>query len=540
MRHQRLREKLTTLLFLLPIALQAQGDATAWKSVDDVSLPEWRRVERADYTVCVCTDGKTWRDVHVEGALVTDYSIPGNREDTIGTKRLLMGYASFDAKRGARVRITRQGQPFKQVTIRPTTYKIPYQRVDERTIEVTLRRNDQRVSVEFDGDRFHNLFLIPNKPLRGKFSRKNGSHMRYYGKGQHQAGEIVLQTGDTLFIDDGAVVYGSVGAYGADHVVIMGRGTLCGSRNIHHIDYRQPLLYMHGCHDVQIEGVMFRGSPSWTMHLAQCENVRFDNVKNICWMRNSDGFDLCNCRNVSITNCLLRNFDDNLSLKNFAARPIGARNDNSIVNFTRTDFTTEGSGGEEHTAGARNDNSIVNFTRTDFTTEGSGGEEHTEHIRMNHCTLWADCAHNLLVGPESRGDLHMSDITFRDIQILEGKEKYRPYTGALAIMAADEGSFTDITFRDITIDHVTAAQPFCLDYCKYVSKGREVRNVTLRDIRVLGDKEYPRNTVYGRDADHPMQNITLQNITICGTRLTKENLTKLVDTNEFVEGLKVK
>ena len=71
-----------------------------------------------------------------------------------------------------------------------------------------------------------------------------------------------------------------------------------------------------GCRNVSISGILLRDSPSWTLCIQRSESVRIENVKQICWMRNSDGVDLCNSRGVVMEGCFMRNYDDNISLKN--------------------------------------------------------------------------------------------------------------------------------------------------------------------------------------------------------------------------------
>ena len=49
--------------------------------------------------------------------------------------------------------------------IRPSTYGITPVNVGDNTIEFTLPQWEKRkVSVEFDGDRFYNLMILPNRP----------------------------------------------------------------------------------------------------------------------------------------------------------------------------------------------------------------------------------------------------------------------------------------------------------------------------------------------------------------------------------------
>lgn len=504
--NRKLLLTLSLLLTFLPAMLRAEE----WTSVDNATLPQHERVKQTDYEVWVkpLRGSHKWKPVKVWGALVSDNERRGpNWVDTLGHARKLMGFAQLigEYPDGMKVRVRRQGAAFREVRIRPTDYQIPFRRIDGQTIELEIKNLQQRLSVEFDGNLHHNLFLIPDLPSPRPAGKGRG-RVLYYGPGEHEVGTITLRSDDTLYIAQGAIVYGRVDAIDAHRIAIMGRGILCASGEVHDIDRRQNAIYMLRCSDVLIEGIMLRDSPSWSVNLAQCERVEIANMKHICWMRNSDGIDLCNCRHVYIHDCFLRNYDDNISLKNFAVNP-----------------NQKGP-----------DNSITNFTSKDFQSAGTGAGQDLYDITMERCTLWADCAHNMLVGPESRADLSMADITFRDIIILEGHETAKPYTGTFAMMISDEGSFHDITFENITLDHVTGGQIFSIDYCTYVKTGRQARNITIRNIRAFGSENYPISVIHGLDGDHMVDGISVENMEVNGVKVTPENRSKYIDVNEFV------
>ena len=478
------------LLVMFPVLLHAQK----WTSVDDSTLVEHERIRRSDYKVYISTDRhrKDWKEIKVYGALVSNIEHRAkNSEDTLGTERTLSGFALFQHsfKKPVHVRVHRQGTPFGQVEIRPSQFNIPHERIDSRTIEFTIKSPEQRVSVEFDNDRDHNLFIIPDRPLPAKSSQTAG-HFRYYGPGEHEAGFIRLNSNDTLFIDAGAVVYGQIEAFNAHHITIMGQGILCGSKTVHDFIRRKSMIYMHHCSNVHVEGVMFRGSPSWTLNFSLCDSVLLDNIKQICWARNSDGIDLLNSTHVTIRNSFLRNYDDNISLKNFPVR------DNPKASL--------------------------------------------HHVLMENCILWADCGHNLLVGPESTPEGYMSDITFRNIQILEGRESAYPWRGALAVMVSDEGAFRNVLFEDINLDGIRGGQLLSVDFCSYVSRGRQAADITFRNISSHNCRHDYVSDIHGLDANHKVEGIRLDNIRVNGIRLTKENLPDYLNVNAFVEGFSLR
>ena len=64
--------------------------------------------------------------------------------------------------------------------------------------------------MEFDGDRYHNLFIYGAKTDPDRDRYKNDPNTVFYGRGNHTPGLISLKDGQTLYVDDGAIVYGRV------------------------------------------------------------------------------------------------------------------------------------------------------------------------------------------------------------------------------------------------------------------------------------------------------------------------------------------
>ena len=123
----------------------------------------------------------------------------------------------------------------------------------------------------------------------------------YYGRGEHKADLIWLESNQTLYIDDGAVVYGVVYAKDAENVRIMGRGVLDASpyrrgnddseggreviealldRGFTPLDMKyHGNLVMNHCKNCLVEGIVLRDAPMWsTIIRNDCENITIDNI----------------------------------------------------------------------------------------------------------------------------------------------------------------------------------------------------------------------------------------------------------------------
>jgi len=233
--------------------------------------------------------------------------------------------------------------------------------------------------------------------------------------GRFRAGTLRLKSNVILHIEAGATLVGSdriddypstpsrhpsytgefvtgkmfLHAEDAHNIGIEGRGTVDGSGDVwregpygspsfHH---RPRLLHFIACENVQIRGVTFRNSGSWTLSFLACrdmvldgfriesrenpdiEKPRFADAKG----RNNDGVDLIDCQQVRMTNCFVNSGDDSIVLKSLA--PDGACRDVTIANCTVSSNASGIKLGTE-SAGAFEDIVVQNCTVFDTRCEG--------------------------------------------------------------------------------------------------------------------------------------------------------------------------
>ena len=127
---------------------------------------------------------------------------------------------------------------------------------------------------------------------------------------------------------------------------------------------------------MEISGVTLIDSPAWTIRLKNSQDLLVDNVKQISWILNSDGLDVCNSREVRVRNCFFRNYDDCITIKNQELAKMGC-----------------------------------------------------EDVLVENCVGWTDCANVFLVGPEcgtSREPRtnYIRNVTFRNCIVLETPTLY--------------------------------------------------------------------------------------------------------------------
>lgn len=234
-------------------------------------------------------------------------------------------FVSFDLLEKSEIEIE-VSEDFSVFEIRPRSFNLNARR-EGRKIFLSVDR-PMNFTVEIDGtsNALH-VFANPEKVIPQ-------GEVIYYGKGEHKADLIWLKSNQTLYIDEGATVYGVVYAKDAENVKIMGRGVLdsspyrrgndesTGGREV--IDalldkgfvpvdmkYHGNLVLNH-CKNCLIEGIILRDAPMWsTIIRNDSENITIDNIKVIGqWRYNSDGINICTSKNVTVKNCFIRSFDD--------------------------------------------------------------------------------------------------------------------------------------------------------------------------------------------------------------------------------------
>ena len=163
------------------------------------------------------------------------------------------------------------------------------------------------------------------------------------------------------------------------------------------------------------------------------------------------------------------------------------------------------------------------------------------NILMENCILWADCAHNMLVGPESGKDAEneFRHIRFRSIDVLEHKEYCAFYRGVMAIFCADNASFCDIEWDGIRVERMSCGQLFDFKYVNVFAEvfGKSVRDVRVKNIDCLEPPGY-KSRVCGLDEMHTVADVTLENVRIGGIPVKPGD--PGIEIGDFVENFTIR
>ncbi len=363
--------------------------------------------------------------------------------------------ATFDFSGKVEIAVTYNKGKIDSARVRPLSYGIPFT-TEDNTIKFVLEK-PANLSVEVNGDIFHNLHLFANPIDTFKVDKKNPD-LIFFGPGIHrfEGGEFRIPSGKTVYVAGGVVMMGRMLIENAHDVKLLGRGIIDPSVKMG--------IRIANSRNVQVEGLV----------ATQCatggsDSVTIRNVKVISYFGWGDGMNVFSSKNVLFDRVFCRNSDD---------------------------CTT------------------VYGTRLGF-------EGPSSNITMQNSTLWADVAHPIFIGIHGNVEKPeiLENLNYVNIDILNHKKKQLNYQGCLAINAGDENLIRNVRFENIRIENFRQGQLVNLriffneKYCK--APGRGIENVLFKNISYTGNRA-EISVIEGYDAQRKVRNIRFENLCING------------------------
>lgn len=246
------------------------------------------------------------------------FDFTGNADVLVTSMRDKSGYSGATASK--ELSIEGEGYWGEKPVVRPLSKNVN-PKLNGKTVSFSIREAGQ-YSVERQGTSHFKddaLFLFANRPEKEK-PRLDDPNVIYLKAGIHQQ-HIDLKSDQTLYLEAGAVLFGSVNVWDAKNVRIFGRGTVVyyGPQSEtrddgwKHLKNWHPLT-THNTQGLTVEGITFVGrSRTWSLQMHTTFDAVFDNVKVIAVNPqniNGDGFDWYGGGRTKITNCLVRSMDD--------------------------------------------------------------------------------------------------------------------------------------------------------------------------------------------------------------------------------------
>jgi hypothetical protein len=389
----------------------------------------------------------------------------------------------FDFAGPVEVSVTSNHGPIQSARIRPLSYGIaPEVKGNSLTFKLSQPRD---VSVEINGDIFHNLHVFTN-PLETNRPDPTDPNVIYLQPGLHTlaGGVLNVPSGKTLYLAGGAVVNGTIRCRNAENIHILGRGILYqGQRGVEVINST----------NVSVAGLIVINPTHYTVYGGQSKNLTIKNLRAFSSKGWSDGIDLMSCSDVLVDGVFMRNSDDCIALYGH-----------------RWNFYGD-----------------------------------TTNITVQNSTLWADVAHPIQIG--THGDPEHPDtignLVFTNIDILNHDEPQIAYQGCMSINVSDENLARDIRFENIRVEDFEQGQLINLRVTynkKYAhAPGRGIENILFKDITYTGSHANP-SIISGYNETRAISNVVFENLIINGQTITDQNAVREAGrfhVGEHVEGL---
>ncbi|OHE28808.1 MAG: hypothetical protein A2Y45_04225 [Tenericutes bacterium GWC2_34_14] len=320
----------------------------------------------------------------------------------------------------------------------------------------------------------------------------------YIGPGVWKTDTIPLESGKTVYLAGGALVYGQFNAYALHDITIRGRGIISGSiYPREEASQRAIPIELQKSENIYIEGISFLDPAGWTIHAQETKNLTIDNIKIITARPNGDGVSIQSSQDVIVRNSFVRTWDDSLVVKN-----------------------------------------VNNVS--------------TSNILFSNNILWTDLAQSMEVGYETYG-ASIENVTFENITVLHNYHK-----AVMSVHNADQANVDGIYFRNITVEDayqvgdiwtetydnflIDLTIAYNADWSKSQYERGTIRNVYFENIKVLNDKKIGSETsdlvirMNGFDATKNIDGVYFKDVDFRGKPI--ENVSE-INANGFTSNIQI-
>ncbi|KAF2499659.1 pectin lyase-like protein [Lophium mytilinum] len=294
----------------------------------------------------------------------------------------------------------------------------------------------------------------------------------YYGPGVHSVNgnQLNVPSGKTVYLAGGAVLTANVYLGNVTNAGVRGRGIL----------YNNPAgaIKAEYSSDISIEGVTMPDPNGYAVTVGEVKGLTIRNVHSFSSKGNGDGIDLFCCQDTLIDGVFMRNSDDNMAIY-------------------------------QH--------------RWNYSGD-------SRNITIQNSALWADVAHPSNIGTHGNtpNPETMSDVTIRNIDILDHREFQMWYQGCIAINPGDDNFIQNVHIEDIRVEDFRLGRLVSMrityNTMYNTSPGRGIENVTIKDLSYTGENARP-SLLLGYNEERGIKFVKFQNLTING-KLISDTMAK--------------
>lgn len=271
-----------------------------------------------------------------------------------------------------------------------------------------------------------------------------------------------------------------IGAHNTSDIKILGYGAL----DLTDLDRgERRAIVLDFTNNVEVRGVKLINAPEWTFITYRCENVLIKDVDVFGYRQNSDAFDICNSKNVTVDGCFARTGDDIFVVK----------------------------------------------------TLGGDANAITDTITIKNCYAWAAKARAFGIFGETNRSI--SNVTFKDSFVLMHDATWDPdRIPALGIVAetadVNNGAITlrDITFENIEVSRNLSSAANVIIF-NQIANNFTIDNVNFKNISYKSNNVLNRIVTYSDTGT--ISNVIFENTTCNGTNVTDGNKTQYFSQESY-------
>jgi hypothetical protein len=402
-----------------------------------------------DFTVSLRTSGGDWRTAPV---YLTEVA------QSVGTRNIQAqtSVASFDFSGSVDVRITANKESIRKQRIRPLSYGIK-PAVTGNTLSFSLSQ-PRNLSIEINGDIFHNLQLFANAPQPAPPANPS-PNVLLYGPGTHKIGTLTIPSGKTIYLASGAVILGNFTISKAQDIRIQGPGII--------LDKKNAAFSIESSKNILIDGPLLLTAGA--VRIGNSDRITIRNIKSFSACPYGDGIDIFCSSHILLQGLFMRNSDDCVAIYGHRGHYYGD----------------------------------------------------VSKITVKDSTFWADVAHPLFIGThgDPQHPDTLSDLRFLNIDILDQCEPQIDYQGCMSINAGDANLVRNVCFENIRVEDFRQGQLINLRVMfnqKYnTAPGGGIENVLFKDIAYNGTHA-DLSMIAGYDDAHAIRHISFENLQING------------------------
>lgn len=308
------------------------------------------------------------------------------------------------------------------------------------------------------------LFIPAGFHLPGELHCCPGEYLHLLpGIHEIEGGRILPQSGDSIYLEPGAIIRAGVAAEECRDLAISGHGIFDGSFMPRTVEENwqgradDSFIHFYKGENILLQGALFYNPPYWIIVPEGTRRCTIRDCKTIAWTCNSDAVQPRSCHNLQVTHCFFKCDDDGVAVKTRSSLGKDSRN--------------------------------------------------LEFREIIFCNEAASC---MEIGHSSQGDL-LENVLFRDIECI------RSFWGYCHIFLVDHSIIRNIKYENIFIENNLRRIPeisFSIAASEYASDGEfgRIDGITISNLHV--EDQFRGIFLRGADASHGITGLRIKEIVV--------------------------